>query len=427
MTVRQQGKPASGLPGGAVALIATLIIFYMVSQFLRNSVGVIAPDLAAELGLSASEIGVLSSVFFLVFAGAQLPLGVALDRFGPRRCMLACAGIAVAGAVVFAQAHTPTGLIVGRILLGLGSSSSFMAPLALYARRFPPDRFATLTGLQLGLGSFGTLFATAPLAWASAAFGWRDSFLAVGLLSAVIAVLVWWVVREEDAGSHSPAKPEGCRDKETWRDNLKGVLEVTRIPGFGPLFLMHLTTYSSFALVVGLWGGPYLTHIYGYGLKERGDLLLLAAVAQIVGSMLWGPSDRIFGNHKIPVLCGAMGTVAVLGTVAAIGTFSGPALIAWLIVFGATCAYTPVLIGHGRSLFPPHLVGRGITLLNMGTIGGVFVTQTISGVVIDFFPKGADGAYALDAYRLVFGLQGAAIALGCLTYFRTPDPRAHRS
>lgn len=421
MTSREQGKPALGLPGGVVALVATLITFYMVSQFLRNSIGVIAPDLAAELGMSASEIGVLSSVFFLVFASAQLPLGIALDRLGPRRCMLACAGIAVVGAIVFAQAHTPTGLIVGRILLGLGSSSSFMAPLALYAKRFPPDRFATLTGLQLGLGSFGTLFATAPLAWASAAFGWRDSFLAVGLLSAMIAVLVWWVVREE-----SDDRPTSAKPPEGWRDSLAGIVEVTRIPGFGPLFLMHLTAYSSFALVVGLWGGPYLTHIYGFGLKERGDLLLLAAVAQIVGSLLWGPTDRLFGNHKIPVLCGALATAALLGLVAAIGTFSGPALIGWLIVFGATCAYTPVLIGHGRSLFQPHLVGRGITLLNMGTIGGVFVAQTISGVVIDFFPKGADGAYALDAYRVVFGLQGAAIALGCLTYFWTPDPRARR-
>jgi MFS family permease len=420
MTVREQGKPAAGLPGGVVALVATLILFYMVSQFLRNSIGVIAPDLAAELGMSASEIGVLSSVFFLVFASAQLPLGVALDRFGPRRCMLACAGIAVVGAIVFAQAHTPTGLIVGRILLGLGSSSSFMAPLALYAKRFPPERFATLTGLQLGLGSFGTLFATAPLAWASAAFGWRSSFLAVGLLSAMIAVLVWWVVREENAPSHTPVRPE------TWRENLKGILEAMRIPGFGPLFLMHLTAYSSFALVVGLWGGPYLTHIYGFGLKERGDLLLLAAVAQIVGSMLWGTTDRLFGNHKVPVVFGALATATMLGLVAMIGTFSGPALIVWLVVFGASCAYTPVLIAHGRSLFPPHLVGRGITLLNMGTIGGVFVAQTVSGVVIDFFPKGADGAYALEAYRVVFGLQSAAIALGCLAYFRTPDPRARR-
>jgi len=424
MTVREQGKSASDLPGGAVALIATLILFYMVSQFLRNSIGVIAPDLAAELGMSASEIGVLSSVFFLVFASAQLPLGIALDRFGPRRCMLACAGIAVAGAIVFAQARTPTGLIVGRILLGLGSSSSFMAPLALYAKRFPPERFATLTGLQLGLGSFGTLFATAPLAWASAAFGWRDSFLAVGLLSAIIAVLVWWVVREESRPAAGVASAN--KTPENWRDSVAGIVEVVRIPGFGPLFLMHLTAYSSFALVVGLWGGPYLTHIYGFGLKDRGDLLLLAAVAQIVGSLLWGPTDRLFGNHKIPVLFGALATAALLGLVAAIGTFSSPMLIVWLIVFGATCAYTPVLIGHGRSLFPPHLVGRGITLLNMGTIGGVFVAQSISGVVIDFFPKSADGAYALDAYRVVFGLQSAAIALGCLTYFRTPDPRARR-
>ena len=121
----------------------------MVSQFLRVSVGVIAPDLAAELALSAIEIGLLSSSFFLAFAAAQLPLGVAIDRFGPKACLLTCSAIAVLGCVLFAAAMTARDL-TARVLLGIGCCSSFMAPLAIYAHRFAPERFGLLTGVHVG-------------------------------------------------------------------------------------------------------------------------------------------------------------------------------------------------------------------------------------------------------------------------------------
>src|SRR5256714_12759460 len=164
---------------GVIALVGALAAIYLVSQFLRNSVGVIAPDLAAEIGLSAGEIGLLSSAFFFAFAAAQLPLGIAIDRYGPKRCMLVCAAIAFVGAVEFAMATTPTGLVTARVLMGLGSSCYLMAPLALYARRFPPERFTVLAGIQMAIGTVGTLLVTAPLAWASATIGWRTTFLVV--------------------------------------------------------------------------------------------------------------------------------------------------------------------------------------------------------------------------------------------------------
>ena len=153
----------------ALILVGTLGGAYGISQFLRNSIGVIAPNLAEELHLSASEIGLLASLFFFSFSAAQIPLGLALDRYGPRRCMLFCAGVAVTGALLFAWAPSPGWLITARILLGLGASCYFMAPLALYAKRFPPDRFATVASFQYGLGTLGTLLATAPFACATGA------------------------------------------------------------------------------------------------------------------------------------------------------------------------------------------------------------------------------------------------------------------
>ncbi len=399
----------------ALILVGTLGGAYGISQFLRNSIGVIAPDLASELHLSASEIGLLSSLFFFSFAAAQIPLGIALDRYGPRRCMLTCAVILVSGALLFAWAPSPGWLITARVLLGLGASCYFMAPLALYAKRFPPDRFATVASLQFGLGTMGTLLATAPFAWAVAWIGWRTCFVVVAGAVVAAGLLIALLVRE-DPGERDRAPP-------SLRDSLAGILAAVRVRSFWPLFAMHLITYSSFVIVVGLWGGPYLTHIYGYSLTERGNMLLVAVVAQVIAALIWGPSDRWFKSYKIPVMTGGLMTAATMATAAAIGEFSGFGLLAFFVAIGLTTGYLPVVIAHGKSLFPPELVGRGITLLNVATMGGVFVTQSVTGFVIDLFPTAGEG-YVLAAYRSVFALQSCLILLGCLAYFYSYDPRS---
>ncbi len=410
-------RPTSTV-AAAVSLVGTLIALYLISQFLRNSVAVIAPNLAVELELSAADLGLLSSAFFLVFAAAQIPVGIALDRFGPRWCLLAGVAIIVLGAVAFAMAASGIQLIAARALLGLGASTAFVAPLAIYAKRFPPNRFATLTGLQIGLGSVGALIATAPLAYGTAAIGWRGCFLLVGFVTVVIGILVAVVVREPVG-----ANPSGVR-RESLREAIAGVAAVIRTPSVGYLFAMQMVSYSSFGLVAGLWGGPYLSDVYGYRLVDRGDFLLILALAQIVGSLTWGPSERLFKGYKTQVLLGALLTAAVLGFIAVIGTLAPVWLAVWFGALGLASGYVPVLIAHGKSLFPQHLVGRGITLFNMGTMGGVFFAQMLSGLIINQFAESPEGAYPLVAYRVVFGLQAALILLASSGYLRTRDPKA---
>jgi len=188
-----------------------------------------------------------------------------------------------------------------------------------------------------------------------------------------------------------------------------------RMRGFWPLFLMNVVSYSSYAIIVGLWGGPYLAHVYGYGLTARGDLLVLPALSQIVGVVAWGHAQRVAGSYKPLVLTGALATAAALGLLAAIGKPEPWMLAVWLAVFGFLPAFLPVLIAHGRSLLPPHLVGRGMTLFNIGSMGGTFVVQLASGALIDLFAPIA-GAYPLDAYRMVFAAQAAAVLAVCGIY-----------
>ena len=405
-------RPAASA-AAAIALFATLVAAYLLSQFLRNSIGVIAPDIAAEMNIPAAEIGVLSSAFFFAFAAVQLPLGVAIDRFGAKRCMLVCTAVVVVSALMFAWGRTPTELTTARVIMGVGTSCYLIAPLALYAQRFAPDRFAMLAGLHMAVGTLGTLLATAPLAYAAAAAGWRAAFVGVAAVMGLVGLLIALVVREP-----VPAVPA---QRETLAESILGIRAAMRIPSVGRLFLMQMSTYSSFALFVGLWGGPYLSHVYGYGLTGRGNLLLVAAIAQVLGLTLYGWSDRAFGGYRAPVALGALVTAGFFALLAIAGQLAREPLLVWLVGFGAVCGFTPVVIAHGKALFPPELVGRGMTLLNMGSMGGVFVTQSITGLAIDLFAA-TNGVYPLASYRLVFALQAAFLVVTAALYLTARDP-----
>ena len=394
----------------AIAVVATLGALYVVSQFLRNSVGVIAPNLAAEMGLTPIELGLLSGIYFFVFAATQIPLGVALDRFGPKLCMLVCVAFTVLGCVLFAVAQSSGSLVIARALLGFGTASFLMAPCALYARWFSPDRFSTFTGIQLGLGTLGAVLATAPLAFATAAIGWRMTFLAIGLSAAFIGLVIWLVVTDDPPGARTEPR------HETLKESLAGVWQVIRAPSMGRVFIAQIAIYPSYLLVGGLWGGPYLTHIYGYSLTERGDVLFLAALAQIVGSFVWGPADRWFGSYKTPVLIAFAMLLGSLLLFAAFGPMPVPLLLTAFVLIGFATGPLALVLTHGRSLVPPRLLGRAITLLNIGAMGGGFLVQLVSGAIIGMFVS-EGGIYPLTAYRLVFGLQAVLVVIGLIVYF----------
>jgi MFS family permease len=188
---------------------------------------------------------------------------------------------------------------------------------------------------------------------------------------------------------------------------------------------MNIVCYSSYVLIVGLWGGPYLAHVYGLGLTARGDLLLIPALTQIVGVVLWGYAERVFGAYKPLVLSGGIATAAALGALAWFGRLAPVPLAILLGVFGFVSAYIPVLIAHGRTLLPAPLVGRGITLFNVGTIGGVFVSQFVTGMLIDLFPADG-GVYPAEAYRLVFCFQAVMVAIACTFYGMAREPKRGR-
>jgi MFS family permease len=371
-------------------------------------------------------MGMLTGAFFFAFALAQMPVGVLLDRYGPRLTNIALLAVAAAGAVVFAASTSVAGLVAGRVLLGVGSAGVLMGSIMIFSRWFPPDRLATVIGVMVAIGAGGIILGTWPLALAVAAVGWRASFVGAGVVTALLILLLVFGVRDRPPGG--PAA-EGAT--ESLLDVLRGLPRVWRLPPIRYFFAIQMCTLSSILTVLGLWGGPYLADVHGLDAIGRGQVLLAMSVASIAGNLSYGPLDRILDTRKWLVMGGALVTIAVLATLALV---EGPPLWLATLLFMALAlfgAITIVLQTHSRGLMPDGMAGRGLTILNMSTMLGVALGQTVSGFIVGSFTP-VDGVYPETAYRLVFAYLAIALALGLGTYLwgvadvRPSDQRAGR-
>lgn len=397
-------------------MFATLAAAYSLSQFFRAANAVIAPDLKAELHLAPDDLGLLTGIFFLVFAACQIPVGISLDRFGARLTMGLTMGMAVAGTALFAASDALAGLTLARALLGLGSCCLLMGPLVVIARWYPPERFTQLTAVIIGIGTLGNLVATAPLAHVAAAIGWRGAFWLMTAITATVTAAVWVMVRDAPPGT---APPAGGR--ESLRQLLVGVGDVFRLPGIVPILPIYASGYAVTIAILGLWGGPYLHEVHGLDGPARGNVLLVMAGATALGYFTTSSLDRRFDTRKGIVLVGGAINLACLGLLIAMST---PPL--WLItvvlgVLGYTSSYFAAMMAHGRGLLPPRLLGRGLTVLNMANILGVSAVQFLSGwLIASLTPAGQ--AAPEHAYRLAFALFAACLGISLVIYAaRVPD------
>ncbi len=408
-------KPDFDLPK-AVRFVAVFGLTYILSQFLRTSNAVLAPVLTAELALDPTDLGVLTGAFFLAFGAVQIPVGIMLDRIGPRRVVALALSLAVAGTVVFATAEGLTGLILGRILMGLGCAPTLMGAYVVFARWFPADRFATLSGMQLGIGYTGMLLATAPLAMAVSAIGWRWSMAAAAVWAAFFALVIYLFVRDAP-----PGHPLETRAPESLGGALAGVRQIIRDRRFWRLLPLQSVGYGATASILMLWAGPYLAQVQGLDGAARGNLLFLMGVGAIAGVLAFAPLDRLFNTRKGVVLAGSL---ASLGVMVALALVAHPPLLlvgSLFVLLAALGGYIAVLMSHIRMLFPDHLVGRGLTVANMCSMGGVALMQMATGAILSRFDLAAqtDG----QAYRAVFLFLAIVLALAVVVYSRSDDIR----
>lgn len=377
----------------------TFFAAYVLSQFYRSFLAVIAPELARELMLGPEALGNLQALWVLGFVATQFPVGWALDTLGPRRTVSLQMLAAVAGALLFANAHSAAMLNIAMLLIGAGCGSIYMGAIYMFGRIAAPQRFALLCSWLLGLGTAGNLLAASPLAWAAQTIGWRGAMAWMALATVLSALSVLLLIRD-------PVRITGHGS----RGLFSGIGEILRIRALWPLLPITGVSYAVVLAERGLWAGPFFSSVYGLDPLARGHALLVMAAAMSAGAMAYGPLDRLLGTRKWVVFGGVAVTAACFAALALPGLPLAAAITLMGLIGGFGMTYG-VLMAHGRSFVPDHLLGRGITLLNVLFIGGAGVLQPLSGKLMGAMQDGPPAqAYAM--LHLIFaGLLVAGLAV----------------
>ncbi len=386
-------------PGGRQALQIYLVLCgaYVASQFYRVANAAIAPELMAELELSAEAMGGITGLFFLAFGLAQIPTGVLLDRYGARRTMTGLFAVAVLGAITFAAAQDGAVLAIGRVLLGVGCAAGLMGSMVVIARWYPEERFANLTAMLFVVGGGGTLLATTPLAWAVEVIGWRGAFLAMAGLTGLFALLLFLIVRD------APPEHAGTSDQgESWGEVLGGLRAVLANRELWLVSVIQFVSYSTVLTMVGLWCGPYLADVHDLDGVARGNVLLALNIAVLAGVSLYGRLDHHIDQRKWLIVAGALATAAILALLAALEKPDFWVATILLLLFATVGSYVMVNHAFARTVLPDHLIGRGLTFQNLAVFLGIASIQSASGLIIGSFSN--DGGQSPEiAYRWVFG------------------------
>ncbi len=400
-----------------LAVFAAVVAVVVLSQYFRASLGVIVPELVRDLALTPESLGAINGSFFVTLGLAQIPIGMAFDRWGPRRTIAVLTGVAVLGSLWFAAAGSAGSLLAARVVIGLGCAGSFMGAVVLTSRWSPPDRFTQTLSWVFALSNLGTLLATTPLAAGAEWIGWRGTFAVAAGVTALVGLAFLLVVRDAPPGSGAAA-----REPETLGAILRGVAAVWRTPGLAYVLAIHTVAYATLLTVQGLWAGPYLADVHGLGAVERGNVLLLMAAATVLGILCYGPMDRRFNTRKGVVGAGAALTIAVLSALTLLERPPVWLASALLVLLGLVGHYGIVIVAHGRSLFPDHLVGRGVTTVNLAQAVGCAGLPMLTGAVVGLFSRSGDPVPEI-AYRAAFGCLAAVLLLGLLIYSRARDSK----
>jgi predicted MFS family arabinose efflux permease len=386
-------------PFRGLVIVSIFSALYILSVFYRVSNAIIAPNLYHDLGLNAETLGILGGSFFYSLALFQIPLGPMLDRIGPRFVVTCFSLIGALGAFLFAFGQTFTVALIGRILNGVGMACVLMGALKVFTLKFPENKFTTLMGIVISLGTLGNILAASPLAFLSSTIGWRKTFFIVGVITILFAFLIFWVLGEEkkDRSSISPISPA----------SKVGILPSIRLVLGSLNFWKGATVtffrYGTFVSLQGLWLGPYLMDGKGYSAIQAGNILILLSIGMIIGAPIAGRlSDRTLPSSKGVVLWGlslyCLSLFPLVGVLKIQSTF-WYGLIFFFVGFFNT--FGMGVFSNIKELFPITISGTVMTLLNFFHVAGAAILMQILGRIIEFFPK-INHSYPVEAYHLCF-------------------------
>lgn len=389
--------------------IASLVLAYVLSQFYRAFLAVLSPVLATDIGATAESLAQASGLWFLAFALMQIPVGWALDRIGPRVTASALLAVGGLGAAVFALATGPLWINVAMILIGIGCAPVLMASYYIFARAFPAKVFGTLAGITIGVGSIGNIAASVPLSVLVESIGWRNTVWGLAVVTLITAAAILVLVRDPERAS-GPSKGS--------------LLDLLKMPALWPVLIMMATCYAPPAGLRGLWAGPYFSDVFGADAARIGQITLIMGLAMVVGNFAYGPLDRLLGTRKWLVFGGNAAMTVCLVVLAFNAQASGWLPVALFAAVGFFGASFPMVMAHGRAFLPPHLVGRGVTLINLFGIGTAGILQVATGRLHTALTPSdtlLNSAPPATPYAALFLFYAATVAAGLLVYLLSQD------
>jgi MFS family permease len=389
-----------------LTVLAPFAFGYFLSYLFRAVNAVVGPDLVADIGLSATELGLLTSAYLFAFALFQLPLGVLLDRFGPRRVQAGLFGCAALGSLLFSIGQDVVALTLARALIGLGFAGGLMSGFKAVVLWVPPPRRALANACIMSFGALGILVATVPVELAVLAVGWRAVFVALAAITLAVAALILLAVPEHAAIGRS----EGLIRQ------IKSVAPIYRDPVFWRLAPLLAATGGSHIAIQTLWAGPWFRDVAGLDRIGVANHLMVMAIAFLVGIISSGVVADWLGRRGVDLLTVMLGFLAVffVSQLAIVLQLTSFILPVWFVfgMFGqvAVLAYPWLSLHYGAALS-----GRTNTAVNLLLFLTAFAVQYAIGAIIDLFPSTAEG-YSPEGYRWSFGVF-LAIQLVALAWY----------
>jgi MFS family permease len=391
-----------------VALVA-----YAVAVFHRASLGVAGVEAQERFSAGASAVSLFLVLQLAVYAALQVPVGVALDRFGSRRMILAGALTMAAGQLVLALATDVPTALAARVLVGAGDAMTFISVLRVVSLWFPGRTVPLITQLTGILGQLGSIVAAYPLVALLHGTSWQTTFLGAAATGVLVAVLVLLALRDAPAGT-DPAPVAGLAE-------LRGNLAATwREPGTRIGLYTHLVTQFSGTVFALLWGYPFLVMGQGRSPAVAAALLtLLVLIGMGVGPLL----GRLCGRwplRRSVLVFGILAATAAVWTVVLLwpGRAPLPLLVALVVVLGTNGPGSMIGFDYARTENPAERLGSASGVVNVGGFVASLLTILAVGVVLDLLTPGSSTAYDLDAFRAAFAVQYFFWAIGLVGVLR---------
>jgi len=398
--------PAPGFVFVAGRIFLPFALGYFLSYLYRTVNAVLGPVLGEELGIDAAAVGLLTGAYFFAFAAVQIPLGMALDKFGPRRTQVVLLAVAAIGAFLFGLGDDTLSLAIARGIIGAGVSGCLLASFKIFALWMPKQKLPLVNGLLMACGGAGVMASSSPVQAAVEAIGWRGMFQLIAAITMAVACIIFFVVPERRA--------EG--EPRNLREQLSGLGFIFRSRLFWSIAPLVMTAQAAWMSTQALWFGPWLRDMAGLSPQAAAEVLFIGGVGMVLGyaSLGW-LTERL---SRIGIGVGMVAGVATAVFIAVqVLLATGTLLPAWLLT--AAFAYTggaPTIFYAGLTQkFPVAMAGRVNTSLALFTFTLAGLLQLAMGAVLDFFPADS-GGYTSTGYLVAFG-GWALVQAVCFVWF----------